>query len=71
MALTRSDLFDAARKAGWKPGRPVTPPVLVALRAALTAALTETRERPIVVHGGDWRPMTADETVDALLEELS
>lgn len=72
MAFTRDDLFTIAKKAGWKPGKPMGPAVRTRVEAALREAITDRALSlaPGVASDSGMRPMTIDDAIAGLLDEL-
>lgn len=71
--MLRNDLFAIARKAGWKPGKPMRPTVRARVETALREAITPRALSlaPSVASDSGTRPMTQDDALAALMEELS
>ena len=71
--MNRAELFAVARTAGWKPGKPMGPTVRARVEAALREAITPRALSlaPSVASDSGMRPMTQDDALAALLEELS
>lgn len=71
--MNRPDLFAIAKKAGWKPDKPMSPQVRGKVAAALRIAITDRTLAlaPSVASDSGMRPMTLDDAVNACLEELT
>lgn len=71
--MLRKDLFALARKAGWKPGRGMSRPVRARVEAAIRAAITDRALSlaPGVASDSGMRPMTTEDAIAGLLEELT
>lgn len=70
--MNRTDLFAIAKKAGWKPHKAMTPAVRGRIEAAIRASITDRALAlaPGVAADSGMRPMTIDDAVSALMEEL-